>query len=204
MTEDELDAEAAVMKSLLIRLQKEVTGWMRPPPGGPFQPFVVEKYRNPDLGEPYQVRVAQKGGKVHGYWRREMGRYFFSPQPGGAPLIVADTEYEAVAHTRGHCVRRTGLKGTGSAPQAHSNPDGLSILMLDVETDEAVRVFVYAPALHGTLDSYQGINDPSHHMGVLQQHRQRIERAASDKYVKEGVIGELGGKPALWVQPSDL
>ena len=64
-------------------------------------------------------------------------------------------------------------------------------------------MFVSAAALHGTLDAWKGPQGQFHAKKVLEQYRERVDQVASDKYVREGVLHELDGKPVLFVEPSD-
>jgi hypothetical protein len=204
MTEEELDQEAEVISALIVRLEKEAAGWVRPRGDELFRPFSIVQYRIPDVGERRQVCVSRQLREIDGYWRFEGGKYMFSRTPEGDIEYAALTENEAVAYTKAVCVPRVDLRRAGSAPEVISKPDGLIMTMADVETAEKVPVFVSAPALHGTLDGWKGPQDQWRAKEVLEQYRERIEQVANDKYVREGVLHELNGKPALLIQPSDL
>jgi hypothetical protein len=83
------------------------------------------------------------------------------------------------------------------------NPDGVIFWMTD-DNGAPVRVLVTKHALHTELDKYKlpvsGFNGHE----IFEQHRDRIEQAASRKFDAEGVTGELDGKPALIVVQADL
>jgi hypothetical protein len=203
MTDDDIDDATTKMPALLSRLDREGRTWRQPSPS---EPPSFDKYLLPDplRSRGIRIHVKRRFGPSLGYWRIEGGRYVFSQDVEGLAEIAVETESQAVAHTRAICVRRVGLKGTGLVPQVHSKPDGYTVWMVDVATEEMVWVFITAAALHGELDGYRGPQDYHHGKKVLEQHRHGIEQAASRKYVEMGVVEELDGKPALWVQAMDL
>ena len=73
--------------------------------------------------------------------------------------------------------------------------------MVEVETAERIVVAIRGDDLWA-LDKHKGARDDG--FRVLREHRPRIEVAANDKYIEEGVLGELDGQDAIWVKLSDL
>jgi hypothetical protein len=94
------------------------------------------------------------------------------------------------------------LRSLNSKVQVHSDPEGLSFWMAAGE--RRIRVFATFMSLHNELDGYSGPLDQFHGRKIFDEHRKKIEAAASRKYDAEGVQGELDGAPALVVTAGDL
>lgn len=204
MTEDDIDKARTLMPALLDRLNREWKTWKS---SGGSGPLLFDKYLLPDdPSEPprskgIRIRVKKFGEEALGYWRFEGGKFIFSRQVNGdGHQFAALTENEAVRWTRTLCCApRAGLKGTGEKPALRGN--SLSFHMVEVETAERIVVAIRGDDLWA-LDKHKGARDDG--FRVLREHRPRIEVAANDKYIEEGVLGELDGQDAIWVKLSDL
>ena len=75
--------------------------------------------------------------------------------------------------------------------------------MKDAETGDFITIFIRATLLYG-LGRDDGLRGVAASRAKLKAHRKRIEEAASEKYRAEGVLAELDGKAALWIEPNDL
>jgi Protein of unknown function (DUF1488) len=215
MNEDDIDKASALMPVLLDRLNGEWRQWKR---RAEREAPMFDECLLPDAGEPIRSKgiricVKKRLESPLGYWRYEGDKYIFSAHhdfsfendPSDPHFYAAPSEDEAVRWTRSICCApRADLRSSGSEPVAHRDPvDGLSFIMRDDATGEDITVFIRASVLQA-LGGYRYPADFAGSIDLFKEHRRRIEEAASEKYRAQGVLGELEGRDALWIEPSDL
>lgn len=98
------------------------------------------------------------------------------------------------------------LIATNSNPRVRSDRphQGFLFDMLDQGRNQLIRVLVTAKALHEHLDGNLRPRDRYVGRLIFDEHRKRIEAAASRKYDLTGVDDELEGQPLLLIKSVDL